>query len=791
MASNFSFDGVISGLKTGEIVQRLIALERRPLDLLQQRKAQEEVRSEAIQAIRDLVAGLSTTVAKLVRPGQLTPRTATVEGPSGPSAAVAVTAGAGAVNGTFTINVSQIAAPTLVLSAGPIGRAVDSLVPLASAGFRSAPVTMVNGQPATFSINGTAISIDSSTTLDDGTANSVIAKINAAGAGVTASLIADADGRAGNRVQLVSAPGQGIAVGSLGDTSDLLQALNLSNAVAEGVTAARVTGGAVAAGALNTSITVNGVTIPIVQSNGSFTAAQNAAAIVAQINTTPGLPVRAIDNGNGTFAIEQKALGSAFEVTISAAGAETGLAVSTTKNGTDRMVSTMSLGSADSTASLTNARLVTPISGLSAGGQGAFSINGVQISYAATDSIAGIIQRINASMAGVTATYDPGLDRIRLTASQTGARTISVQDVTGNFLQATGILSGSQTLGKQAVFTIDAVNGGQPLTSSSNTVSGYLPGLTFQLKSPTATPLTVTVGPDTRASMDLVKSFVDGFNSVLSAIATRTAVDPKREKSGPLAGDRGLASIERTLREFASAPALGLTGQYRSLADIGISTGSVGSAVGTTNRLVIDEARLQRALNENPQAVEAVLSGFLARVGTPSGTGNVSGVSGTPIGQHESGTYHLKVLDAAARTVEVRFVSLDGRELMRKSGVLAAGAEDAALIPGLRISLNSVLAAGEDTFALTVDSRGVLVKAKDRLDLMLQPDGLFDSRLQASEAISLSITRRTANMEQRLKDKEAALVQKFAALEAALARLQMQSSALNSQIARMTVASRG
>lgn len=788
MASTFSFDGVISGLRTGEIVQQLMALERRPMALLDQRKAQEAARSQAIRSIKGLVSALSDQIAKLLRPGQISARTASVESPNGSAPALTVTAGAGAVPGSFTISISQLATATRITSIGPLGQVVDRTAPLASAGFRSAPITEVDGQPARFTINGTSIEIDASTTLDDGSPNSVIARINAAGAGVTASLVADADGRTNNRIQLVSDPGRAIAVGSLGDTTDLLRVLGLADAVPEGYTAARVVSGQVAAGALDTSLTVNGTLIPIVQTDPGFTAAQNAAAIVAQINATAGIAVRAIDNGDGTFALEQKTPGSAHAIEISAAGAETGLSVGTTRNGTDRLVGTISLGAADRLAPLTSARLVTPVSGLDANGQGMFSINGVQIRYSASDSLSAIIARINSSLAGVTASYDPVIDRIQLTATQTGARTIALQDLTGNLLQATGLLDGSVTLGQAAVFRIDTVNGGQPLTSSSNTVSGYVPGLTFQLKATTATPVRVTVGQDTRAVMDLVKGFVSSFNQVLAAIATNTAVSATDSGRGPLAGDSGLMAVERTLREFATTPALGATGQYRSLADLGISTGPVGSLVGSTRQLVLDEGRLERVLSENPQAVEAVLSGFLTRLGTPSGAGNILGASGVPTDQHESGTYTVTVQDPIARTVEVRFVATDGRELMRKTATLAAGNTDATIIPGLRLTVNSVLTAGEDAFALTVDARGVLIQARDRLAQMLQPNGMFDSRLQASEAVTLSITRRTTEMEQRLKEKEESLIRKFAALEAALARLQAQSSAINAQIARVTLA---
>ena len=111
---------------------------------------------------------------------------------------------------------------------------------------------------------------------------------------------------------------------------------------------------------------------------------------------------------------------------LTAAGVGTGLVAGTTQNGTDRVLSTTSLGVVDLGKRLGDARLVTPIGGLDGSGNGQFTLNGVTISYNANDSISAVLNRINASNAGATASYDPTQDRIRLTASQTGARTLSL-----------------------------------------------------------------------------------------------------------------------------------------------------------------------------------------------------------------------------------------------------------------------------------------------------------------------------------------------------------------------------
>ena len=71
-------------------------------------------------------------------------------------------------------------------------------------------------------------------------------------------------------------------------------------------------------------------------------------------------------------------------------------------------------------------------------------INGVNISFdASTNSINDILTAINNSAAGVTATYDSVNNRFVLTDNTTGDVGISVQDVQGNFLKATGLSTGT------------------------------------------------------------------------------------------------------------------------------------------------------------------------------------------------------------------------------------------------------------------------------------------------------------------------------------------------------------
>jgi len=774
MSSTFAVGGLASGLDTKSIIAQLMSIEQQPLSQVKGRQTAHTSKMAAIQAIKDQISSLQTASKSLADRSKMNAKIASTDTAFGSATVLNATATADAINGSFKVTVSQLATSTRVASGSPIGTVIDANATLTNAGFRYSSTSGL------FRINGQAITVDATTTL-----NSLVTSINGSGAGVTASLVADADGRANNRVQLISAPGQAINLGSLSDTANTLRLLNLSDAMVTGNTASSTNSGmAASAGALNTSITINGVTTAINQGNAGNSSADNATFIAQAINGDTNSTVTAAAQGDGTITLAQKTNGSQQAINVTSAGTGTGLTAALTKNGTDRIVSTTSLGVTNVGAALTNARLNTPIGGLDGSGNGTFKINDVEITYKATDTITSVLNRINASTAGVSAFYDPVQDRIRLSASQTGARTMTLEDTQGNFLTATGVLSAPQTLGQNAIFSIDSVNNGQALSSATNSVSGYIPGVTLDLKSTSATAVTVTVAQDSTTTSNNIKSFVTQYNTALQKIEDLTKYDAATKRASALTGDSGIRDMQRQLRQMISTAAVGATGAYRNLASIGISFGAVGSAVGATSKLTVDDAKLSKALAENPQAVEAVLAGFAATLGTPTTT-NITAVSGTPQ-VHQNGEYRIKVTNASTGEVEAKFVTPDGRTVWTGTGTMAAGQDSYSVIPGLKVTAAATLTDGaEDTFSISVTNKGVGVALTDFVNGLTTVGGYFSTRKKGDDAINADYSARISNMQTRLDRKQASLEKKYAALEVAMSKLQSQSSALSSQITRL------
>ena len=237
---------------------------------------------------------------------------------------------------------------------------------------------------------------------------------------------------------------------------------------------------------------------------------------------------------------------------------------------------------------------------------GSFSINGVSVSYDTTkDTLNDVISRINNAGAGVVASYDAVADRVDLTATTTGSQTISLQDTSGNLLQALQITAGAgatQTLGQNAAFTISGVNGGQPIYSSSNQVTNALSNVTLNLTGTGTT--TLTVGADTQTAENTVNAFVTAYNTL------NADINGYLGQGKTLQGDTDLENIQQSLFNASFAQVSGQPAGYTSLAQIGITTDQ------NTGNMVVDSTKLQNALASNPQAVYNLFNAAAGGVAT-------------------------------------------------------------------------------------------------------------------------------------------------------------------------------
>lgn len=272
-------------------------------------------------------------------------------------------------------------------------------------------------------------------------------------------------------------------------------------------------------------------------------------------------------------------------------------------NGTGVIASSAQLGVIKQSASLSAANFATAISDGGAGA-GEFKINGVSITYSVGDSAATLLKRINDSAAGVSAAYDTVNDRFVLSNKITGDIGLGLEDVTGNFLAATGLSGGTLERGQNLRYTID---GGSELISQSNTItesSSGIAGLSVTALAEGAA--TVTVSTDTAKIKTAINDFLTEYNKTQSGIDTQTAstTDAKgKVTAGILASDGDAAEIATRLRRLVTDQVAGLGTVLNQLEDMGIVSN------GNDNTLKLDdETKLDAALANHLTTVETLFT---------------------------------------------------------------------------------------------------------------------------------------------------------------------------------------
>ncbi len=290
-------------------------------------------------------------------------------------------------------------------------------------------------------------------------------------------------------------------------------------------------------------------------------------------------------------------------------------AVKLANNGTDSVASYGTLGAARTSTPLATAGLRTAITAVDGTGAGSFSINGVSISYNVnTDSLSTLIKRINASTAGVTASYDAVNDRMVLANSTTGDLGITLTESAGGVLGALGLTSGYTAVsGKNAEFSVD---GGPTMISASNTLAAAtlgISGLAVTVNSETTE--TITVGADTDKMRTNLQSFISAYNAVQSYIDDKTKITTTAGKvtTSVLSNNRDVQDWASQLRRLAFGSITGGGGIDR-LDDLGIDLDESGQMS------IVDSDKLDTALAEKGSDVEAFFTtastGFAAQFDT-------------------------------------------------------------------------------------------------------------------------------------------------------------------------------
>ncbi|WP_312760653.1 flagellar filament capping protein FliD [Pantoea brenneri] len=234
-------------------------------------------------------------------------------------------------------------------------------------------------------------------------------------------------------------------------------------------------------------------------------------------------------------------------------------------------------------------------------------------------SLTGMRDAINKAGAGVNASIIKSGDgeyRLSLTAAKTGEKyAVSSVTVTGDdTLQSIVGFDASKSdadnpmdlsvAAQDAQLTVNNV----AITSSSNTISDALEGITLNLKDVTSSSQTLNVAKDTSKVTTALSDFVDAYNTLLdqfNSLTKYTAVDAGADaqdsSNGALVGDSTLRTIQTQLKGLLTNAAS--SSNYKTLSQIGISSDP------TTGALKLDSAALKTALDKDPEGIKEMMIG--------------------------------------------------------------------------------------------------------------------------------------------------------------------------------------
>jgi flagellar hook-associated protein 2 len=436
-----------------------------------------------------------------------------------------------------------------------------------------------------------------------------------------------------NAVKVLTAPGffdtrsaassdaaLGSATAAAGTTSG-----TYSFVVSQLATSATLKGAAGAGAALSTTTDVSGVNLSsagfaTAVTAGTFTvnghqvtvsATDTLKGVFDKINSATDGAVTASYNPSGTNADTITLTSSSPIILGSATDTSNFLtAAKLSNNGSGSVTSWGALGAVKMTGSLSQANFKTPVAD---GGAGAFTINGVTINFSASsDSLSNIIGRINDSAAGVIASYDSTSNRFTLSNKNTGDTGIFVQDVTGNFMAAAGLSSGTLARGNNLLYS---VNGGAQLSSQSNTIAGDTSGVTgLSVTALAKGTFNVTVGTNTSAIKTAISSLVSAYNKVQSVINTQTASTTDsagKVTAGILAGDQDTESLVSDLRNLVTGAVSSISGAPLRLDNLGFKSNGNDDSLATA-----DLSGLDAALANNLSGLKDLFTNSTAGIAT-------------------------------------------------------------------------------------------------------------------------------------------------------------------------------
>ncbi len=594
MPGQFAISGISSGMDWSSLIEQIMQIEHRPVDLLEQRKQDYQNKLSAWQEINTRLLSLKSDADNLLSEDDFEIYTTELSSNTSvdPEDILLATSGSNANPGTYDIRVLRLATSQAIQSKS----FTDSNSDLG-----------ISGE---ILINGEVVSISSTDSLMD-----IGGKINNLNNGVRASIIqiGTDEYRLSLTAEDTGASGFTILNAS---TDNVLQDLGLAGSakailhqVSSGAESGRFSDSSTAVGSLlslssppSGTVQIAGVNVDIDLSTDSLTDIVNNINTAWQNAGNTGDIAELQQDSNGYYILI-----NTTDMTDSGNVLETlGILKSNQESIAEVQKNSVALNSGGTPA--TTSTLITDLDTDTGGPRAGETItisgtdhNGNRVAstftIGSTSTVGDLLTSIESAFNNtVTATLTSD-GYIEITDKTAGNSQLSVQLFANNeqggaldLGEFTATVDGYDmqvTAGQDAQIEVN----GNVITSGSNSITDVIPGVTLNLKEADPnTTVTLTVEHDIDTIISTIESFFNSANDIISYINDQYEFEEGNAK--PLSGDQTLHMLKMDLTEDLKDPVSGLDSNKNFLSWIGITTDNNGI-------FSVDEETLREKLATN------------------------------------------------------------------------------------------------------------------------------------------------------------------------------------------------
>ena len=234
----------------------------------------------------------------------------------------------------------------------------------------------------------------------------------------------------------------------------------------------------------------------------------------------------------------------------------------------------------------------------------------VAIAFSATDTLSDARDKINAANAGVTASLitDTSGTRLSIQSASTGADNgfrLDAADADGNNTDGAGLsrlaydMSGTVPMTRvQLAADASATVNGIAVTSSTNTLTNVVDGVTFTLGKVTTGPVAINISRNTDVIKNQLKNFVSSYNTLHSFLVQQTKYDAATKTAALLQGDSTALGIQNQMATMLQQKSTAST-VFGNFSSLGVQLQKDGS-------LTLNDAVATTALTNLPEITKAL-----------------------------------------------------------------------------------------------------------------------------------------------------------------------------------------